>query len=65
MKDMKNKYREAFDQFKDAKTEADYLSKVVDRCREKLLLEFESWYQDSYDHSHTRAEVNLEHRQNG
>lgn len=53
VKDLKQLYREAYDQLKQTRSEVDYLSRVVDRCREKLILDFESWYQDSFDFSGT------------
>ncbi len=55
VKDLKQQYRDAYDQLKQNRTEVDYLSRSVDRCREKLILDFETWYQDSFDFSNSSS----------
>jgi kinesin family protein 6/9 len=43
MKEIKDVYKVAFDNMKSYKAEVEHLTKLVDRCREKLLSDFDNW----------------------
>jgi kinesin family protein 6/9 len=47
-KELKQQYREKFDQFKKIKSDVDYCKRVVDQCRQKLMTEFETWFEAMY-----------------
>ena len=50
MKDLKAQYRSSFEQLQAAKNEVDYLTRSINTSREKLLMEFETWFQTSFEH---------------
>ena len=50
MKELKITYKEVFSQLQSSKGEIDYLTHVVDRCREKLISEFDQWFNETFDH---------------
>ncbi|XP_065834553.1 kinesin-like protein KIF9 [Oscarella lobularis] len=48
LKELKVRYRVDYDDLKTVKSEIQYCQKLVDQCRQRLLSEFEKWYNDSY-----------------
>ncbi|XP_035172011.1 kinesin-like protein KIF9 [Oxyura jamaicensis] len=48
MKDLKEEYRSAYAELQDLKAEIQYCQHLVDRCRNKLIAEFEIWYSESF-----------------
>uniref|UniRef100_A0A8B9B957 Kinesin-like protein n=1 Tax=Anser brachyrhynchus TaxID=132585 RepID=A0A8B9B957_9AVES len=48
MKDLKEEYRSAYAELQDLKAEIQYCQHLVDRCRNKLVAEFEIWYSESF-----------------
>jgi len=49
LKGAKAEYRQAFEDLKMLKSEADYLNKQVELARAKLVRDFEAWYSASYE----------------
>ncbi|KAM3928008.1 kinesin-like protein KIF9 [Leptodactylus fuscus] len=48
LKDLKKQYRADHEELQDVKAEVQYCQKLVDRCRLRLLTEFEVWYNESF-----------------
>lgn len=48
LKELKNRYRRAYEDFRCTKTEVSYCQHLVNQCRTRLLTEFESWYNESF-----------------
>ncbi|XP_073407266.1 kinesin-like protein KIF9 isoform X1 [Dendrobates tinctorius] len=48
LKDLKKQYRADYDELQDLKAEVQYCQKLVDQCRQRLLTEFEIWYNESF-----------------
>lgn len=48
LKDLKKQYRADYDELQNLKAEVQYCQKLVDRCRQRLLSEFEAWYNESF-----------------
>eukprot|EP00741_Cyanophora_paradoxa_P010149 tig00020510_g9824.t1 len=48
MKDLKKTYQAAYEEYKVARQDVQYLSRLVEQCQEKLVLEFQSWYESTY-----------------
>ncbi|KAM5157987.1 kinesin-like protein KIF9 [Mantella aurantiaca] len=48
LKDLKKQYRSDYDELQDLKAEVQYCQKLVDQCRQRLLTEFEAWYNESF-----------------
>uniref|UniRef100_A0A8C5MIH7 Kinesin-like protein n=1 Tax=Leptobrachium leishanense TaxID=445787 RepID=A0A8C5MIH7_9ANUR len=48
LKDLKKQYRADYDELQDLKAEVQYCQKLVDQCRQRLLTEFEAWYNESF-----------------
>ncbi|XP_051755216.1 kinesin-like protein KIF9 [Ctenopharyngodon idella] len=48
LKELKNRYRQAYEDFKCTKAEVSYCQHLVNQCRTRLLTEFESWYNESF-----------------
>lgn len=49
-RELKQVYRDNYDLLRSTKSEIDYLTRLVERCREKLLQDFELWYSESFIH---------------
>jgi kinesin family protein 6/9 len=49
LKGQKAEYRQAFEDLKILKSEADYLTMQVEKARQTLVFDFESWYRASYE----------------
>ncbi|KAI9203521.1 P-loop containing nucleoside triphosphate hydrolase protein [Polychytrium aggregatum] len=48
LKQLKAQYREQFDQLKHTRSDIEYCTRLVDQCRQKLMSEFEQWYEATY-----------------
>ncbi|XP_026123608.1 kinesin-like protein KIF9 isoform X2 [Carassius auratus] len=48
LKELKNRYRQAYEDFSSTKTEVSYCQHLVNQCRTRLLTEFERWYNESF-----------------
>ncbi|XP_056374702.1 kinesin-like protein KIF9 [Hyla sarda] len=48
LKDLKKQYRADYDELQDVKAEVQYCQKLVDQCRQRLIAEFEVWYNESF-----------------
>ncbi|XP_077349676.1 kinesin-like protein KIF9 [Lithobates pipiens] len=48
LKDLKKQYRADYDELQDLKAEVQYCQKLVDQCRQRLVTEFEVWYNESF-----------------
>jgi dsDNA-specific endonuclease/ATPase MutS2 len=48
LRNLKHVYREAYEQLQFLRREIEYITRSVERGREKLLTEFEMWYTDMY-----------------
>ncbi|XP_073533202.1 kinesin-like protein KIF9 isoform X2 [Phyllobates terribilis] len=48
LKDLKKQYRADRDELQDLKAEVQYCHKLVDQCRQRLLTEFEVWYNELF-----------------
>uniref|UniRef100_A0A8C1ENL7 Kinesin-like protein n=1 Tax=Cyprinus carpio carpio TaxID=630221 RepID=A0A8C1ENL7_CYPCA len=48
LKELKNRYRQAYEDFRSTKTEVSYCQHLVNQCRTRLLTEFERWYNESF-----------------
>ncbi len=49
MKDMKKTYRDMFAQLKEHKEQNHVAQQQIDVIKEKLLINFEQWYRDTFD----------------
>mmetsp|Transcript_42830 Transcript_42830/g.69440 ORF Transcript_42830/g.69440 Transcript_42830/m.69440 type:complete len:756 (-) Transcript_42830:1307-3574(-) len=48
MRELKQRYQEDFEQYKTAKHDVDYIVRLQEQCKEKLLMEFQQWYEKTY-----------------
>ncbi|XP_074842450.1 kinesin-like protein KIF9 [Carettochelys insculpta] len=48
LKSLKKQYRSDFDELRDLKAEIQYCQHLVDQCRNRLITEFEIWYNESF-----------------
>ncbi|XP_029444113.1 kinesin-like protein KIF9 isoform X3 [Rhinatrema bivittatum] len=48
LKDLKKQYRSDFEELQNLKAEIQYCQRLVDQCRQRLLSEFEIWYNESF-----------------
>ncbi|XP_075779104.1 kinesin-like protein KIF9 isoform X4 [Pelodiscus sinensis] len=48
LKSLKKQYRSDFDELRDLKAEVQYCQHLVDQCRNRLISEFEIWYNESF-----------------
>ncbi|XP_064301310.1 kinesin-like protein KIF9 isoform X1 [Phalacrocorax carbo] len=48
LKDLKEEYRSGYTELQDLKAEIQYCQHLVDQCRNKLVSEFEIWYNESF-----------------
>lgn len=44
----KQQYREQFDLLRQTRSDIEYCTRLVDQCRQKLMSEFEQWYESLY-----------------
>jgi len=49
LKERKQAYRTAFEELKVCKSEVEYLNKLAEQARAKLILDFEAWYKHEYE----------------
>jgi kinesin family protein 6/9 len=50
LKDLKQDYRDAFDQHKAVKTDVIQIEHMLQQCKQKLVSSFEEWYEGRYGH---------------
>uniref|UniRef100_A0A8C8E906 Kinesin family member 9 n=1 Tax=Otus sunia TaxID=257818 RepID=A0A8C8E906_9STRI len=48
LKDLKEEYRSGYAELQDLKAEIQYCQRLVNQCRNKLISEFEIWYNESF-----------------
>jgi hypothetical protein len=48
LQDLKGSYREDFDNWRELKAEIVYCQNLVEQCRQRLIQEFEVWYNEVY-----------------
>nr|XP_033787758.1 kinesin-like protein KIF9 isoform X3 [Geotrypetes seraphini] len=48
LKDLKKQYRSDYDELQDLNAEVQYCQRLVDQCRQRLLTEFDIWYNESF-----------------
>ncbi|KAJ3301978.1 Kinesin-like protein kif9 [Kappamyces sp. JEL0829] len=48
LKTLKEHYKKVFAQLRPLRAEIDYCHRLTDQCRQKLMTEFEQWYEASY-----------------
>ncbi|KAJ3144872.1 Kinesin-like protein kif9 [Irineochytrium annulatum] len=58
LKLMKRQYRDNFDALKQTRIDIAYCTKLVDQCRQKLMGDFESWYEAIYGAQMAEMDVN-------
>ena len=52
LQDLKGRYRDDFDRWRELKAEIVYCQNLVEQCRQRLIQEFDSWYNETYLNSH-------------
>ncbi|XP_026545401.1 kinesin-like protein KIF9 [Notechis scutatus] len=48
LKDLRKQYRDDFSELQDLRSEVQYCQNLVDQCRNRLLTEFDIWYNESF-----------------
>ncbi len=48
LKQFKEQYKTHYDQLRPLRAEIEYCHRLTDQCRQKLMTEFEQWYESSY-----------------
>jgi kinesin family protein 6/9 len=48
LKSLKNDYKKLYAEWRTVKSDVDYCEKLVSQCRERFLVEFERYYEDTY-----------------
>ncbi|KND02684.1 hypothetical protein, variant [Spizellomyces punctatus DAOM BR117] len=48
LKQLKQHYREQYEALRTVRADIEYCSRLVDQCRQKLMAEFEQWYEIQY-----------------
>lgn len=48
LQDLKGRYRDDFDRWRELKAEIVYCQNLVEQCRQRLIQEFDSWYNETY-----------------
>ncbi|XP_018668035.2 kinesin-like protein KIF9 [Ciona intestinalis] len=48
LKNLKQTYRHDYEELRNVKSEIDYCQKLVKQCTQRLVLEFDNWYTESY-----------------
>ena len=48
LKTLKEVYKTLFNQLRPVRSDIEYCQKLTDQCRQKLMTEFEQWYETSY-----------------
>uniref|UniRef100_A0A0P6J461 Kinesin-like protein n=1 Tax=Heterocephalus glaber TaxID=10181 RepID=A0A0P6J461_HETGA len=48
LKDLKKQYRSQYQDLRDLRAEIQYCQRLVDQCRQRLLMEFDIWYNESF-----------------
>uniref|UniRef100_H2ZA27 Kinesin motor domain-containing protein n=1 Tax=Ciona savignyi TaxID=51511 RepID=H2ZA27_CIOSA len=48
LKNLKQTYRHDYDELRNVKSEIEYCQKLVKQCTQRLVMEFDNWYNESY-----------------
>lgn len=48
LQELKSRYRDDFDRWRELKAEIVYCQNLVEQCRQRLVQEFDSWYNETY-----------------
>lgn len=48
LQDLKSRYREDFEKWRELKSEIVYCQNLVEQCRQRLIQEFDTWYNETY-----------------
>ena len=48
LQDLKSSYRDDFEKWRELKAEIVYCQNLVEQCRQRLIQEFDSWYNETY-----------------
>ncbi len=48
LQDLKARYREDFEKWRELKSEIVYCQNLVEQCRQRLIQEFDTWYSETY-----------------
>jgi kinesin family protein 6/9 len=48
LKKLKEEYKKYYDSLKPLRADIEYCAKLTDQCRQKLMTEFEQWYESIY-----------------
>jgi len=59
LKSLKLQYRTDFDKLRSTKSEVEYCQKLVDACRQKLIQEFDNWYNESFTINTTETSASV------
>lgn len=49
MKDFKRNYRELYKELRDMKAESSFNQQSIDNAKQKLVSDFEQWYEENFD----------------
>uniref|UniRef100_H2ZA26 Kinesin-like protein n=1 Tax=Ciona savignyi TaxID=51511 RepID=H2ZA26_CIOSA len=52
LKNLKQTYRHDYDELRNVKSEIEYCQKLVKQCTQRLVMEFDNWYNESYMQGH-------------
>lgn len=67
LKTLKANYKALYEQLRPLRADIEYCQKLTDQCRQKLMTEFEQWYESSYGPNVSEqsrgAEVNTHYNQ--
>lgn len=48
LKNLKEQYKSLFEKLRPLRADIEYCLRLTDQCRQKLMAEFEQWYESSY-----------------
>lgn len=48
LQDLKSRYRDDFEKWRELKSEIVYCQNLVEQCRQRLITEFDTWYNETY-----------------
>ncbi len=48
LQDLKTRYRDDFEKWRELKSEIVYCQNLVEQCRQRLIQEFDTWYNETY-----------------
>lgn len=59
MQTLKQHYRNKYESLKGCRVEVEYCTRLVDQCRQKLMQEFETWYDSLYGSQIAECDGNI------